>query len=258
MSTHEDEGPLDPSPATVAPMESVGDIGKGWLKDMRAKIAGYAERAKVEHEAILASLPPGTCASCYGRGCYRCEPPLSAADGTPYEFVGATLDNYRVDVGNAAALEKARTFLENDRDLYLCGGVGAGKTRLACSVANTWQKRGRSAWFVRVPMMLHQLQPGGLTPDAAREMESRLFHVPLLVLDDIGAERDQATDFTRRTLLMIYEARHDRGRRTVFTSNKSLTDLGDMQDDDRLSSRIAGRCDVVRLTTSDQRLARRK
>lgn len=81
--------------------------------------------------------------------------------------------------------------------------------------------------------------------------------VSVLVLDDIGAERDQATDYTRRTLLMLYEARCDRNLRTVFTSNKSLQELSEMQDDDRLSSRIAGRCDVVKLTTLDQRVLRR-
>jgi DNA replication protein DnaC len=102
-------------------------------------------------------------------------------------------------------------------------------------------------------MVLHQLQPGRDVEEIA-DLERRLFTVDLLVLDDVGAERDQASDYTRRTLLMIYEERGDRALRTLWTSNKTLQQLGDMQDDDRLASRIAGRASVVRLEGADQRL----
>ena len=56
---------------------------------------------------------------------------------------------------------------------------------------------------------------------------------------------------------MLYEERGDRGLRTVWTSNKSLSELSAMQNDDRLASRLGGRADVVRLTTGDQRVMRR-
>lgn len=175
------------------------------------------------------------------------------ADGVPYEFRDAGLDNYRELDGNKTALTKAHAFLTGDRDLYLTGGVGAGKTRLACSILNDHARRRRTAYFARVPWMLHELQPG---KDSAA-LEDRLATTSLLVLDDLGAERDQATDYTRRTILMLYEQRHDRGLRTIFTSNKTLQELADMQDDERLASRIAGRADVVKVATSDQRLVRR-
>lgn len=235
---------------------AVSDMAGAWLSDMKTKLAEWQAKAAEEHQARMAALPPGTCESCYGRGCETCQPTMTYADGVPYEFHDATLDNFRVEDGNRTALERARVFLDGRRDLYLTGGVGAGKTRLACSIANTWKRRGKSALFARVPMVLHQLQPGR-SADELRDYESRLFHAPLLVLDDIGAERDQATDYTRRTLLMLYEERGDRGLRTIWTSNKSLPDLAAMQEDDRLASRIAGRADVVRLTTPDQRMARR-
>lgn len=219
------------------------------------------------HQARLASLPPGTCERCYGEqfierpgypgkvNCQECNPPILHAIGVPVEFQTARFANYRHEDGNATAIDKARAFLAGTRDLFLTGGVGAGKTRLACTVANEAFLARVGARFVRVPMVLHQLQPGR---DEAEEIERQLFTTRVLVLDDIGAERDQATDYTRRTLLMIYEERHDRGLRTVFTSNKTVQQLAEMQDDDRLASRIAGRADVVKLTTADQRLARRK
>lgn len=191
-----------------------------------------------------------------GRDVTRC--PCTAvevyADGTPYEFHGARLNNYREEDGNKTALAKARAFLSGTRDLYLTGAVGAGKTRLAASILNDYVRTRKTGYFARVPWMLHELQPGR----ESAALEERLASASLLVLDDVGAERDQATDYTRRTLLMLYEQRHDRGLRTIFTSNKTVQQLAEMQDDARLASRIGGRADVVKLTTPDQRIARRR
>lgn len=186
----------------------------------------------------------------------RCECVFAGAfaEGVPREFQTATLDNYREEAGNRVALEKARAFLESDRDLYLGGDVGVGKTRLACSILNTFAKRQGKGFFIRVPWMLQQLQPGR---EESLALEDKLATTPLVVLDDLAAERDQATDYTRRTLLMLYEQRHDRGLRTIFTSNKTVQQLAEMQDDRRLASRIIGQADVVQLTTLDQRRVQR-
>ena len=139
----------------------------------------------------------------------------------------------------------------------MCGPVGTGKTRLACTVLNeTWRSGARSAAFARVPILLYRLQPHGTAAETAEEF-ARLAAARLLVLDDLGAERDAATDYTRRTLLMLYEARHDAGRRTVWTSNKTPSEVGAFMGDDRLASRIVGRCQVVTLDGRDWRLSSR-
>lgn len=244
-------------------MESLGT-----LQQMQARLAQLQANAQREHADIMAALPPGTCERCYGQkiiyrgvraeSCPECAPAVEAhADGVPYEFYAAAFENFSELGGNVAALKKAQTFLASDakRDLFLSGGVGAGKTRLACSLLNEAHKRNRWCFFARVPMLLHQLQPE--LKESSGDLEHKLMRCDLVVLDDIGAERDQASDYTRRTLLMLYEERGDRGHRTIFTSNKTLQQLAEMQDDDRLASRIAGRADVVQLTTADQRMARR-
>jgi DNA replication protein DnaC len=191
----------------------------------------------------------------------ECKPRQQHADDVPFEFQQATFENFAIDGGNRTALTRALEFIARTtaRDLYLCGGVGAGKSRLGCSILNEAHEIDpRVGWFVRVPMMLYRLQPGtGLSDEVRLAFEYRLFHAPLICLDDLGAERDVATDFTRRMLLMIYEERGDKGLRTIWTSNKTLGELSAMQDDDRLASRIVGRADVVNLTTADQRRVRR-
>lgn len=192
------------------------------------------------------------------------------ADGVPLEFQAAILENYRELKGNSTALKAAKAFASSTQDLYLCGGVGAGKTRLACTLLNEAYAKGQPGWFVRIPMLLFKLQPAR-TDEAGVEAERllhRLSSEPLVVLDDIGAERDTASDFTRRTLLTIYEERGDKGLRTIWTSNLRLEadlrqsqnphrakTLGEFMSDDRLASRIAGRSEVIWLGAGDQRLA---
>lgn len=180
------------------------------------------------------------------------------AEDVPAEFQLATLANYKPMAGNRVGMGAATAFVEGVKDLVIWGGVGAGKTRLACSVLNTCFAKDRSGWFVRVPLMLRKLQPtvdADLQVDLGR-FEDRLMREPLVCFDDLGAERDKASDYTRRTILMIAEARHDKGLRTIWTSNKSLDEIARMNDDDRLSSRLAGWSDVVELTCGDQRLHR--
>lgn len=177
------------------------------------------------------------------------------AEGVPLEFRDATLETYTETPANYHALKLARKWIEQpESDLYVFGPVGSGKSRLAASLLNEHFARTRTGFFARVPMLLLRLQPG----DAEQaELFWRCAEVPLLVLDDLGAERETATDFTRRTLLMLYEERGDRGLRTIWTSNKSLGEIGDFMQDERLVSRIAGRSEVIELAGTDWRLASR-
>jgi DNA replication protein DnaC len=180
------------------------------------------------------------------------------AEDVPQEFQAARLSNYKALPGNREAMKAARAFLAGARDLVLVGGVGAGKTRLACSILNEAFDAGRFGWFLRVPLMLKSLQPCGDDNDERSRLmkfEHRLMVEPMMCLDDLGAERERATDFTRRTLLQVYEQRHDRGARTIWTSNKTIDEIAAMQDDDRLASRLAGWADVVVMSCEDQRLA---
>jgi len=233
------------------------------LAELMASMESRRVDAEAAHAARMAALPPGTCQLCYGTRrdresgpCRVCDPPLVCAAGVPVEFQRSRLSNWETNSTTASAHAKASAFLAGTRDLFITGAVGSGKTRLACAIANDAAVTRLSARFVRVPMVLHQLQPGRSTEEVSA-LERQLFSAPLLVLDDLGAERDVATDYTRRTLLMIYEERWDRGHRTILTSNKTLSQLAEMADDDRLVSRLAGRADVVTVTAPDQRLLRR-
>ena len=182
---------------------------------------------------------------------------LAVAANLPVEFRDARLSNWRKTPENERAFKAATAFLRGDapRDLFLCGSVGTGKTRMACTVLNEWLQPERMGLFVSVPELLFELQPH--TDDDHVALYRRCKLAPLLVLDDIGAERDRATDYTRRTVLMLYDARHNRGLPTIWTSNKTPAGIGEFMQDNRLMSRLVGRCDVIALDGPDWRLHQR-
>lgn len=187
-------------------------------------------------------------------GVVRCPACLSRqhgkAPGIPDAEHGTRLDNFRETAHNRAALQEARRFLEDIHpNLYLFGGVGTGKTRLACSLLNELHAQRVRVEFFRVPRLMATLLPGADDLDGIIE---RIAAVPVICLDDVGAS--QATDFARRMLLVIYEARTDRQHRTIWTSNLDLGELGEFTQDDRLPSRIAGTAKVVELKGDDWRL----
>jgi DNA replication protein DnaC len=220
--------------------------------------------------ARRADAPPTRCTLCDDTGwapveqdgvtryerceCWRAKQPRFA-QGVPEEFRQATLDNYRAMPGNFQAIDAARDFLADlVGDLFIGGLVGSGKTRLAASVLNECWRRRPSAFFVHVTHALRELQPHGDDRQASA-LDVKLLAAQVLVMDDLGAERDRASDFTRRTLLYVLEARGDNRLRTIWTSNKRLSELAEMQDDTRLVSRIAGRSRAAWINVPDQRLA---
>lgn len=196
------------------------------------------------------------------------------AENVPLEFQAARLENYRPMSGNKTALRIAGAFLGGVKDLYICGPVGSGKTRLGASLLNDYFADTKHGLFLRVAQLLRELEPprDQVQSEESARLERRFKTEALIVLDDIGAERTISTDYTRRMLLLLYEARSDKGLRTIWTSNLRLDvdpkfgpddrnrplTLGEFLNDDRLPSRIAGRSDVVLLTCGDQRLTERE
>lgn len=174
--------------------------------------------------------------------------------GLPLEFEHANLGNYQVRPGNDVAIDAAREWMKGRRDLYLCGPVGTGKTRLAASLGNESLERGTVA-FVRVPDLLDRMRQiigGNAPPEHEQEYLSSYKAVDLLVLDEVGG--DKGSDYGRRILVMLYEARLDVGKRTIWTSNLDLDQLGEYFEDERLSSRIAGNADIVAIDGVDHRV----
>lgn len=179
------------------------------------------------------------------------------APGIPKDEQAASLANYEANLHNADAIRHAELFVQGvHQGLFLHGPVGTGKTRLACSILNDiWKTRTTKVRFVRVPEVLVRLQPSMSEAGEAETLITELTEVPVLVLDDVGA--NQGTDFSRRMLQVLVDARADRGGRTIWTSNLNPDELGQFLGDERIPSRIVGSCRIVELDGPDQRISRR-
>ena len=139
-----------------------------------------------------------------------------------------------------------------DKGLYVWGKAGVGKTVLACSIAKEFIKAGWPVEYISSPKFIMQLQDlYRNTNESAYSKLEYVSNIPLLIVDDIGAEK--LTDFVKQSFYFIINEREQWERNTIITSNYSLDDL-DMYIDSRISSRIAGACEVVELTGKDRRL----
>lgn len=214
-----------------------------------------------------------TCSECDGTGweripgkertvrhCQSCDywdRRRGVAPGVPEDERGATLENYEPNGFNLAAIQHAGLFVQGvHQGLFIHGPVGTGKTRLACSILNDiWKAKTARVRFIRVPELLVRLQPSHSTEDESDNLIADLSEVPVLVLDDVGA--NAGTDFSRRMLQILVDARADRGNRTVWTSNLDTDELAEFLGDSRVSSRIVGSCRIVELGGPDQRRTRK-
>lgn len=164
---------------------------------------------------------------------------LWGAAGVPPHYQGFTLESFPESAGTAPAVACVREWLSTtDRWLYLWGAYGTGKTGLAVAAM---RERLRSAsdsggadaraLFITVPDMLSRLRhsynrsggAGVVGVASERDLLDDLNEAPLLVLDDLGAER--ATDWAVERLFGVLNRRHDWHRPTVLTSNLSPKQL---------------------------------
>ena len=95
----------------------------------------------------------------------------------------------------AGSLHAFRRAVEWSRDprgwIVFTGGNGCGKTHLAAAIANERLEQGERVAFANVPDLLDQLR-SAYAPDAAQSYDqlfASLVEVPLLILDDLGAQK---------------------------------------------------------------------
>ena len=116
------------------------------------------------------------------------------------------------------AYETARGFAESPEGWLLLTGLnGCGKTHLAVSIINVRRRLGQPALFASVPTLLDHLR-AAFSPDSLTgydELFEQVKTVPLLVLDDLGAER--STQWAEEKLYQLIVHRQDSRLPTVIT-----------------------------------------
>ncbi len=156
-----------------------------------------------------------------------------------------------------AALEWVKSGWYEDRNLFVFGPVGSGKTGLAWATSRRIAEGGfEDVRFCNVRQLLAELRRSYETKTDA-DPTAGLVDCDLLVLDDLGAER--ATEWARETIATLVEARYIADRVTIVTTNYSPSDLAKRLGHDdpiigqRIVSRLTEGADQIRLDRPDLR-----
>ena len=151
-----------------------------------------------------------------------------------------------------SAFQAARRWAEApDGFLVILGQTGCGKTHLAAAIANDRLDAGEAACFANVPDVLDELRatfaPGA--PERFDAVFTRLREVPLLILDDLGAQ--QSSPWAEEKLYQMLNHRHLGRMSTVVTTNCELSKM-----EARIASRLADLqvSNVHEITAPDYRI----
>ena len=158
---------------------------------------------------------------------------LIHASHVPKEIVEASFanliwDEYTTEA-RIEAVEKAKNFVDSYKNgirhkgLYLYGEFGVGKTYLLGAIANSLSEAGVSSHIVYWPEYLRELK-GSFAENTYNQKVDTLKEVPVLMIDDIGAETMSA--WSRDDVLgPILQYRMHENLPTFFTSNFNLKEL---------------------------------
>lgn len=170
-----------------------------------------------------------------------------------------TFDNYRGEKDKSYII--ARNFVKEYEQmkkenigLLFCGTVGSGKTYLACSIANALIEE----YMIRVKIrnfaqIINDLQKGGFDLDKNEYIEA-LTNVSVLILDDLGIERD--TSYAKEQVYNIVNSRYLKQKPTIFTTNlpyEKIQNSDDGVEYERIYSRIIEMCIPVKVIGEDFR-----
>ena len=159
--------------------------------------------------------------------------------------------------------EEARKFVQNIASgevvegMMFTGPVGSGKTFLAAAIANGLIDCDCKVKFVVMPDFLDEIRDSYRlnAENSEKDLMAEIKHVPVLVLDDLGAHN--YTDFAVRTIYAILNYRMNYQLPTVVTTNLSGEEI-EKELGSRILSRLVASCRFFRLgNTEDIRRKKR-
>ena len=145
---------------------------------------------------------------------------------TPLYVKEASLDSiYKTDKNRFKVINYLMDFLDEyeekkeGKGLYLHGNFGCGKTYLIAAIFNELAKSGNKSSIIFWPEFLRQV-----FYDDFKDKFEYVKKVPLLLIDDIGAEG--LTAWNRDEILCpLLQYRMDNNLTTFFTSNLNMNEL---------------------------------
>lgn len=145
---------------------------------------------------------------------------------------------------------KIEDLLKNKIGLYLYGNCGTGKTYSLYAIYKNF-RLNKIKCRIENTVELLRLFKKDFNDKYSNNFEEYLEYTGVLFIDDIGAEKN--SEFVDETLYHLINTRYEKMLPTFFTSNLSLKELAE-KNGDRLVSRIAGMCEILKLEGKDKRI----
>lgn len=167
------------------------------------------------------------------------------ADGSNEKIINAA-KNYVANFGE---------FRENGKGLLLFGTVGTGKTYIAACIANALIDKGYPVLmtnFARIANTVSGMFEG------KQEYYDSLNRFPLLILDDLSAERK--TEYMQEIVFNVIDSRYRANLPLIITTNLTSEELKHPSDISyqRTFSRLLEMCLPVKVEGKDKRLEKLK
>jgi DNA replication protein DnaC len=181
-----------------------------------------------------------------------------------YKFLDSI--NTQVDgtISLLVAHDWAGTLIKNYKNskvklqgMYLSGKTGSGKTHLACAILNELIFRYQvDCRYVKVSKDFLEVLKASYQRDSdfygqARDIESELANIEVLVIDDFGAQKD--TEWSNSKLYDLIDYRYERDKLTLLTSNQPLEEWADKAEG-RLHSRLCEMTQEIVIDCPDYRV----
>ena len=173
-------------------------------------------------------------------------------DSTFFDYTFANCDETHPCAQYARRyVENFAEFQKNGQGLLFWGNVGTGKTFLAGCIANALMEKNIPVLMTSFPKLLNAL--GGLYSGEKNEYLKSLNQYRLLIIDDLGVERD--TPYVLETVYLVIDERYKSGKPFIITTNLSLEKLRNPADLEhgRIYDRIMERCVPVAFSGKNYR-----
>ncbi|MFC8684583.1 primosomal protein DnaI [Brevibacillus porteri] len=190
-------------------------------------VKGHSTQLELAHHHIISSMTP-----CFKQLSHEEEIRRRRLMRSYYvseETLNASFEGLVIDSGNLATVDAAIQFCEKVgtgervKGLYLHGPFGVGKSYIMGAIGRELSERNVASLLVYVPDFIREMKDSISDQSYAGKLEL-LKEVPVLILDDIGAEN--LTPWVRDEILgVILNQRANNHLPTLFTSNYALNEL---------------------------------